>query len=122
MITQEELDKFVRDYNESYILLLRRASLRHYDCLITSWLILKDLYALLMTIYDRGTLQFKILPYPLTFRGNDMLLTGLGFTPEEVTNIHEFLTFVKKTQGREFEEVMTEGAKVICARLKGGGL
>jgi len=121
VITQGEFDKYVRDYNESYILLLRRASLRHFDCLITSWLILKDLYSLIITLHDRGEVKYHILPHPFSFRGNDMLLQGLGFSQEEVKNIHDFLAFVKQSQGREFEEVMTEGVKVLCARLKNGG-
>src|SRR5262249_17220883 len=117
MIKQDDFDKFVRDYNENYLLLLKRASVCHYDCLITSWLILRDLYSLIMTIYDMGSVSYAVMPHPFSFRGNDILLETLGFGQEEIDNIYEFLNFVRRTQGREFEEVMDEGAKIMCARI-----
>lgn len=118
MIEQETFDKFVRDYNENYLLLLTRASRRHFECLITSWLVLKDLYNVILTIYDVGNVSYNTLAYPFTFRGNDVLLAQLGFTQEEISNIYQFLDFVRETQGREFEQCMEEGAVVMCARSR----
>ncbi|HXG67824.1 MAG TPA: hypothetical protein VNO70_22175, partial [Blastocatellia bacterium] len=74
MVTQETFDKFVQDYNEDYMYLLTRASMRHYECLISSWLVLKDLYNVIVTIYDQGSVIYRIMPHPFSFRGNDVLL------------------------------------------------
>jgi hypothetical protein len=40
MTSQKNFNDFVRDYNQDYILLLTRAGRRHYDCLISSFLVL----------------------------------------------------------------------------------
>src|SRR5215471_19083840 len=104
MISQKQFDRFVDDYNEDYLLLLSRASTRHYECLISSFLILRDLYNVICTLYDNGGLTYTKLPFPLSFRADEQLLGRLGFDEEGIQNIHGFLPFVKETQGMELED------------------
>jgi hypothetical protein len=118
MLTQNQFDQFIADYNEDYRLLLTRASQCHYECLITSWLILKDLYNLITTLYDMEGFTYQRMPYPFSFRGNDVLLTQLGFNQEEISNIYEFLSYVLRTQGKDFDRCMEEGASVMCASIR----
>src|SRR5215470_8672293 len=118
MIDQQQFDKFVRDFNEDYYFLLKRASQCNYHCLISSFLVLKDFYNMIMVTYDAGGFQFHTMPYPFSFRANDALLKQLGFNDAEIRNIYGFLEFVKDSQGVEFEEAM-ETAKVAVCRNTG---
>lgn len=118
MIDQQQFDKFVRDFNEDYYFLLKRASQRNYNCLISSFLVLKDFYNMIMVTYDEGRYQFNIMPYPFTFRANDALLRQLGFDDKEISNIYGFLEFVKDSQGVEFEEAI-ESAKIALCKSRG---
>jgi hypothetical protein len=116
MISQKQFDKFVEDYNEDYLVLLERASTRHYECLISSFLILKDLYNVICTLYDNGGLTYTKLPFPLSFRADEQLLSQLGFDEEGIENIHGFLPYVKETQGMELEECGASDEAASCAR------
>ncbi|MFY9574270.1 MAG: hypothetical protein WAV20_22950 [Blastocatellia bacterium] len=118
MISQQEFDKFVKDYNEDYILLLTRASTLHYDCLITSFMVLKDFYNMIQVLFDSGQYSYRILPYPFSFRADDVLLRLLGFDDEGIANIFGFLHFVKETQGMEFEACLEAGTVAMCARVR----
>jgi hypothetical protein len=118
MISQGEFDMFVRDYNEDYMLLLTRASKRHYDCLITSFMVLKDFYNMIQVMYDTGHYAFRAMPYPFSFRAEQVLLTELGFDDEGIANIFGFLRFVKETQGMEFEACLEAGTLAMCARVR----
>jgi len=118
MISQEEFDTFVNDYNQDYILLLTRASREHYDCLITSFMVLKDLYNMIQVLFDSGNYTYSVMPYPYTFRTDLQLMKTLGFSDEEVANIFSFLEYVKKTQGMEFEACLEAGTLAMCARVK----
>jgi hypothetical protein len=117
MISQDEFEGFVRDYNEDYTLLLTRASKRHYDCLITSFMVLKDFYNMIQVSYDTGHYTFRDLPYPFSFRADHVLLRTLGFDDEGIANIFGFLHFVKETQGMEFEDCLEAGTLAMCARV-----
>ena len=118
MIEQGVFDQCVRDYNEDYKLLLTRASLGHYNCLIISFMILKDLDNLINTIYDSAEVKYHILIYPFTFRGNDVLLRQLGFDGPGIANIYGFLGHVKQTQGMGLEECLERGAVALCSSLR----
>lgn len=118
MISQEEFDRFVRDYNEDYLLLLTRASKRHYDCLITSFMVLKDFYNLIQVMFDTGQYTYQTLPYPFSFRADLVLLNLLGFDDEATQNIFGFLDFVKETQGMDFEACLEAGTVAMCARVR----
>lgn len=118
MISQTDFDKFVKDYNEDYALLLRRASIRHYDCLISAFMVLKDLYNLIQVLFDTGHFTYTVLPYPLTFRADKVLLGQLGFDDQEIQNIFGFLEYVKATQGMEYEACLEAGTIAMCARVK----
>jgi hypothetical protein len=118
MISQQEFDGFVGDYNEDYLLLLTRASKRHYDCLITSFMVLKDFYNLIQVMFDTGQYTYKTLPHPFSFRADDVLLKLLGFNDEEAQNIFGFLDFVKETQGMDFEACLEAGTVAMCARVR----
>jgi len=118
MVSQEEFDNFVNDYNQDYILLLTRASKQHYDCLITSFMVLKDLYNMIQVLFDTGHYVYTVLPYPYSFRADDSLMRLLGFNDEEIVNIFGFLDYVKKTQGMEFEDCLDAGTLAMCARVR----
>lgn len=115
MITQEDFDKFVRSYNTDYLYLLTRAGTGSYDCLITSFSVLKDLYDVIVKLHDTTHLEFRLVPYPLTFRGSDPFLAGLGFGEEQIKSIYGFLEHVRQTQQKEFEQCLADGIPNKCA-------
>jgi hypothetical protein len=119
MLQQDEFDRFVENYNADYLYLLTRASRGEYNCLISSFTVLKDLYDVILKLHDTLKLGFQVVPYPLTFRGNDDLLKSFGFGDEQVTNINEFLSFVQLTMGKEFEQVLEEGVPMKCVKMGG---
>jgi hypothetical protein len=119
MLKQGEFDRFVENYNTDYLYLLTRAGRGEYNCLISSFTVLKDLYEVILKLHDTLNLEFKIVPYPLSFRGSDDLLKSLGFGPDQILKIYEFLRFVKDSHGKEFEQVIEEGAPIKC--VKAGG-
>ena len=116
MLTQGDFNTFVESYNADYIYLLTRASHGNYDCLISSFRVLKDLYDVLLKLHDTTFLKFEVIPYPLSFRTNQQLLAGFNFDEEQIDNIHKFLGYVKQTQGREFEECIEVALPIKCAR------
>jgi hypothetical protein len=118
VISQADFEKFVKDYNEDYLLLLKRASLRHYDCLISAFMVLKDLYSLIQVLFDTGNYRFQELPCPLTIRADTILFEQLGFGEQEIQNIFGFLEHVKATQGMEFEACLEAGTVAMCSRVK----
>ena len=103
-MTQDRFDKLIKDYNDDFRYLLRRASRKNYNGLLSSFKRLRDLYYAIIEFQDSGKYLFRILPYPLSFRANDDFLKEIGFDPEEMKNIYGFLEFVKTSQGEEFEE------------------
>jgi hypothetical protein len=119
MFTQEDFDKLVGNYNEDYRYLLIRASQQSYDCLISSFMMLKDLYEVIVKFQDTAGYLFQTIPYPLSFRANEDLLKGMGFADAEVQNIFEFLRFVKETQGQEFEECLEGSVYDLCKTSPG---
>src|SRR5713101_6704774 len=106
MFDQEGFDRVVQVYNRDYIFWLRRASKRHYDCLISSFLVLRDLYNVIQVLYDSGKYTYTVLPYPFSFRTDDVLLKQLGFDEGGIRNIYGFLDYVKDTEGMEFEDCL----------------
>jgi hypothetical protein len=119
MISQEDFNRFVDSYNTDYLYLLRRASTGSYDCLITSFTVLKDLYDVINTLHDTTHLEFQTAAYPLTFRASDAFLASLGFNTREIELIYGFLEHVKYTQGKEFEQCIEEGVPFKCASSAG---
>jgi hypothetical protein len=113
-ITQAQFDRCVDDYNEDYLLVLRRASSRHYNCLVTSFSILKDFYDLISTLYDNGGLLYHKLPHPFTVRADDQLLSELGFNADEIANIYDFLPYVKLMMATELEDYLNSGKWGLC--------
>lgn len=107
-MTQDDFDKVIRDYNEDFHLLLTRASRRNYEGLLASFKRIKRLYYAIVKIQDTSHYQFRILPYPLSFRANDDLLRSMGFDRNEIKNIYGFLEFIKETEGKELEECFQE--------------
>lgn len=118
MISQAEFDNFVTDYNQDYILLLTRASKQHYDCLITSFMVLKDLYNMIQVLFDSGQYTYSVMPYPYSFRSDDSLMRLLGFNDDEIGSIFGFLDYVKRSQGMEFEACLDAGTTAMCARVR----
>lgn len=115
MISQEDFDKFVNSYNTDYLYLLTRAGSGSYDCLISSFRVLKDLYDVVIKLHDTTHLNYRVVPYPLTFRASDAFLASLGFNAEQIANIYGFLEHVKRTQGREFEACIEGEDPISCA-------
>jgi hypothetical protein len=118
MLDQEGFARIVKTYNDDYMRLLGRASEGHYDCLITGCLVLRDLYNVIHVLYDTGGYGFDVLPYPFTFRRDDVLLKQFGFDDRGIRNIHGFLDYVKATQGMTFEDCLDAGSAVMCERLR----
>ncbi len=119
MLSQSDFDRFIENYNEDFYFLLRRASVGTYDCLLTSFMVLKDLHDVIHTLSGIGGLQFQVKPYPFNFRANDALLNLLGFDAPQINNIYGFLNYVKQTQGKEFEECIAEGVSSGCLPIAG---
>ena len=94
MLQQAEFDRFVESYNADYSNLLTRASRGEYTCLISSFTVLKDLYDVILKLHDTLVLEFRVVPYPLTFRGSDDLLASLGIS-------HKLLLLEEGIQGRQ---------------------
>ncbi|HWO02481.1 MAG TPA: hypothetical protein VNS63_24765 [Blastocatellia bacterium] len=116
MVSQEDFDRFVKEYNDDYVLLLTRASRRHYECLISSFLILKDLYNMIQVTFDSGDYHYSVLPYPYSFRLDSMALRHFGFDATEIENVFGFFEYVKQSQGMEFEDCLEAGTVAMCAR------
>jgi hypothetical protein len=115
MISQEDFDKFVSSYNTDYLYLLTRAGSGSYDCLISSFRVLKDLYDVVIKLHETTHLNYRVVPYPLTFRASDAFLVSIGFNVEQIANIYGFLEHVKRTQGREFEDCLASDDPISCA-------
>lgn len=119
MLTQEDFDQLIKNYNEDFSYLLVRASQQSYDCLISSFMMLKDLYNAIIKFQDSGNFMIRVLPHPLSIRANNDLLSSMGFDQAEIRNIYGFLEFVKQTQGKEFEECLEESVYNLCKRHPG---
>jgi two-component system alkaline phosphatase synthesis response regulator PhoP len=111
---QQDFDNLVKRYNADFRFLLVRAGADKYDCLLTSFLVLKDLYGAIMKLHEVNKLEFRVIPYPLTLQGSDELFAELGFTRTDIENINGFLKSIRETQGREFEALLEEGLPVLC--------
>lgn len=111
---QKDFDNLVKRYNADFRFLLVRASSGKYDCLLTSFLVLKDLYGAIMKLHEVSKLEFRVIPYPLTLQGSDGLMAELGFIRADIENINGFLKSIRETQGREFEALLEEGLPVLC--------
>lgn len=119
MLKQDEFDQFVENYNADYLYLLTRAGNGDYNCLISSFTVLKDFYEVILKLHDTLNLKFSLTPYPLSFRGSDDLLKGFGFGEGEIEKIYGFLSFVRQAHGKDFEQVIEEGAPIQCVRVGG---
>jgi CheY-like chemotaxis protein len=115
---QEDFDRFVERYNADYHFLLMRASTGQFDCLMTSFLVLKDLYNAIIKLHEVGRHEFRVVPYPITFRANEALLTELGFDETAADQINSFLRFVKETQGKDLDEILDDGVLILCPTIK----
>lgn len=118
MFDQAAFDHIVGDYNRDYVLLLTRASTRHFACLVSSFLVLRDLHDVIQVLHDSERYVFDVLPYPFSFRADDVLLASLGFDPEGIRNIYGFLDYVKDTQGMEFEDCLQADPAVMCTKVR----
>jgi len=107
-MTQDEFDRVIRDYNEDFHFLLTRAGRKNYEDLLSSFKRLKRLYDAIVRLQDSGNFRFRILPYPLSFRANHDLLRSMGFDHHQIKNIFGFLEFIKETEGKELEEILSE--------------
>lgn len=119
MLSQADFDRFIENYNEDYYFLLKRASTGVYECLLTSFMVLKDLLEVIETLSRVSDLKFTTNPHPIYFRSHDALLATLGFDDSQIGNIYGFLAYVKQTQGRDFEECVAEGITRNCLPVAG---
>lgn len=116
MFPQQDFDRFVERYNADFHFLLLRAGTGQFDCLLTSFLVLKDLYATIIKLHEISNLELRIIPYPISLRASEQLLEDLGFNEEEMERIRGFLQFIRETQGKEFEAILDEGLMVHCIK------
>lgn len=115
-LSQREFDQFVERYNSDFRILLMRASSGQYDCLLTSFYVLKDLYSAIIKLHEVARLELNQIPNPISLRARDDLRSTFGFNEKEIGSIDNFLRFVKETQGREFEEILEEGLPIPCRK------
>lgn len=113
-VSQKEFDQLVQRYNSDFRFLLMRASLGQYDCLLTSFLVLKDLYGAISKLHEVSRLELRVIPYPISLRPSNIMFQDLGFTEQDVDGINGFLQSIRDTQGREFEELLDEGLPILC--------
>lgn len=116
MFSQEDFDRFVTRYNTDLHFLFMRASMGQYDCLLTSFFVLNDLYTAINKLHEVGNYEFHVLPYPLSVRTSHALLTDLGFDEPGVENIDKFFRFIKEKEGRDFEAILDDGMLIPCPR------
>ena len=119
--TQEDFNLFIERYNVDYHFLLMRASTGQYNCLLTSFLVLQDLYTAIVTLHEIGRFDLQIVPSPISLRSNEALLDQLGFSDFEKERVDNFLKFVKETQGKEFEQILNEGTMIQCRKESAPG-
>jgi CheY-like chemotaxis protein len=111
---QQEFDRLVRRYNSDFRFLMLRAGTGQYECLLTSFLVLKDLYGTIMKLHEVMNFELRVIPYPITLRSPEILLSDLGVRQHEMEMINNFLNSIRATQGREFEELLEEGLPILC--------
>lgn len=120
MLNQDAFDKFVREYNEDYRIILKRASTGHYECLITSLLVLRDLREVIVAVHETGGYSYMAEPpHEIRFRDNEAVLVSLGFNPQEINNIHGFLDYVRRLNGKELEECLDSAKELRCYPVAG---
>lgn len=119
MFTENDFEQIIKNYNEDYLYLLIRASQQSYDCLVSSFMMLKDLHNVIMKLHDSGKFDFQTMPYSLSFRASDDLLRTMGFDERGIGNIYGFLDFVKNTHGLEFEECLQGSVYNLCKQHPG---
>jgi hypothetical protein len=119
MFTEKDFEQLIKNYNEDYLYLLIRASQQSYECLISSFMMLKDLHNVIVKLQGSGKFKFRMSPYSLSFRACDDLLRGMGFDEKGIENIYGFLEFVKNTHGQEFEECLQGSVYNLCKRHPG---
>ena len=79
-------------------------------------MVLRDLHNVITVLQKTENLQFRVQPYPLSFRGNYALLKQLGFDGDEINSIYGFLEYVKLNQGMELEDCLQTGGHIDCRR------
>jgi CheY-like chemotaxis protein len=113
-LEQQEFDRLVQRYNSDLRFLMMRASTGQSDCLLTSFLVLKDLYGAIMKLHEVSKLELRVVPSPISLRANEVLLKEMGFRQDDMKMINRFLNSTRETQGREFEELLEEGLPILC--------
>ncbi|HZS44127.1 MAG TPA: hypothetical protein VFC63_03430 [Blastocatellia bacterium] len=106
---QISFDDTVERYNKDYLAVLETAASGDYNNLIFSCLILRDLYEAIVKLADLHNVEFNTVPCPFTFRPPDNLLIQYGFDEQQIRNIREFSSFVRRTEGKELEDCLAEG-------------
>src|SRR5262249_41909196 len=107
---QDLFEDAVKCYNTAYLSILETAAEGTYSRLLHSCLRLKELYDTIIKLTDSVTLT--CLPYPFTLRPSDELLMQYGFRSEQIDNIRNFLIYVRRTEGREIEDCLSEGIAI----------
>jgi len=107
---QNLFDDAVKCYNTAYLSILETAAEGSYSRLLHSCLRLKELYDTIIKLTDNVIL--KVVPYPFTFRPSDELLLQYGFRNEQIDNIRNFLTYVRRTEGKEIEACLSDGIAI----------
>jgi DNA-binding response OmpR family regulator len=116
LFSQPDFDRFVERYNANYHFLLLRISSGQFDCLVTSFLVLKDLYTAIIKLHEVGRFELHIVPYPISLRASEAFLAELGFNQSEIELVDSFLKHVKEKEGKEFEEILDEGVMIYCPK------
>jgi len=116
---QKMFETVLRTYNEDYYALLKRAGAGDYNCLTTSFRILKDVYDLIEMMKSIFQVQPIEEYYSLNFDQDLSLLDNFLLTKDEIINIKGFLRYVRAAYDLEFHQVLLRPMPARCPTYRG---
>ena len=104
---QADFNKYISDYNEDFLVFLRRAASGNFNGLVTVGRSLKDFHEMVIFLQSATEMQFEVVPLPFTLRQGTEYYRALGFNEQEILNIEGFFNYVRKTFSADFEDWMS---------------
>lgn len=112
MFTQEDFEQLIRNYNEDYLYLLIRASHNSYECLISSFMMLRNLYDVIVKFQDSGSISSGSSPTPSPFGRTTTFSKPWGSMRRESETFTAFLNSSKKRMGKSSRSVWKEASTI----------
>lgn len=104
---QADFNRYIQEYNEDFLVFLRRAASGNYNGLVTVGRTLKDLHEMIVFLQSATPMRFEIIPLPFTVRRGKEYYRALGFTGQESENIESFFNYVRKNFNEDFKDWMS---------------